>query len=95
MKEFELFRKQQESPFFSLVAAATLVMALAATIGLLHSKQLQQVWETRILLLQHCKFNPLYWTTIFTLSCFTTKKECVKKPKTQIPMQSAIAIAIN
>jgi hypothetical protein len=52
------------------------VIALAATIGLLQSKQLQQVWETRILLLQHGGLDPLCWTTIFNVKFLCRKKEC-------------------
>src|SRR5215211_2321092 len=71
------FPKTARIAIFALVATATLVVALAATIGLLHSKQLQQVKETRILLLQHRRFNAPPLTTIFSFRCFATKKECV------------------
>jgi hypothetical protein len=52
------FPKTARIAIFALVAVATLVMALTSIFGLLHSKQLQQVWETKILLLQHCRFRP-------------------------------------
>ena len=54
-----------------------------------------QLGETRILLLELCKFRPPLLDNNFHVECFTTKKECVKKPEAQIPLQSAIAIAIN
>lgn len=50
-ERIQTFPKTTRIAIFVLVAATSVVMALAATFGLLHSKQLQYVGETRILLL--------------------------------------------
>lgn len=89
------FPKTARIAIFALVATATLVMTLAATIGLLHGKQLQQVRETRVLLLQHRRFWPPSTGQWFSMSSFfAPKKEC-QEAKAQIPVQPAIAITIN
>jgi hypothetical protein len=75
------FPKTARIAIFALVATATLVVALAATIGLLHSKQLQQVRETRVLLLQHRRFRPPLLDNDFQCQVSMPLKKSVKKPR--------------